>query len=469
LQLLLFNISMRIKSTTIYICVTFLFKLLQKSLIKRNKLGDLMQIHSKSKIIGKNKIAAKQATFEKGSGCLSMLNNKGWNLLAEEVSFPIAVINENYLLNNAQWMQEFSDKSAVKLAPHGKTSMAPYLFKVQLEHGCWGISLATVPQVINASQHGVQRIILANQLVGNYHMKLIADLLLSTELEFYCFVDSLENIHTLGEYFSAKDVSLNILIEIGVSAGRCGWRDAENISVLLDAIEQYPNLCLCGISFYEGVIHGEESESKIKDFIKNISNLLSKTYKENRFDSTNIIVTGAGSAWYDIVAKELMSNNAMQDINYTAIIRPGCYLIHDKGIYQTAQNKVTSRSQLACDISGDLISSLELWAYVHSVPEPGLAVIGLGKRDVAFDAGLPTPEYLYRPGSQKPIKVGKSCQVINIMDQHCMITFDENTSPRPGDLICFSSSHPCLTIDKWRHIGLIDENFIVKRTIETFF
>ena len=112
---------------------------------------------------------------------LNTLTNKGWNLLAEEVSFPIAVINEKYLLNNAKWMQEFSDKSFVKLAPHGKTSMAPDLFKVQLEQGCWGISLATVPQVINASQHGISRIILANQLVGLHHMQLIADLLSTTD------------------------------------------------------------------------------------------------------------------------------------------------------------------------------------------------------------------------------------------------------------------------------------------------
>jgi D-serine dehydratase len=451
------------------LCYFFYFSDDKQTLKKSNKLGDLMEVNSNTEVISNTKIATKQKTFEKGSGCLSMLKNKGWNLLAEEVSFPIAVINENYLLNNAKWMQEFSDKSAVKLAPHGKTSMAPYLFKVQLEHGCWGISLATVPQVINASQHGIQRIILANQLVGNYHMKLIGDLLSTTELEFYCFVDSLENIHALGEYFSARNIRLNILIEIGVPGGRCGWRDAENITLVLNAIELHPNLCLCGISFYEGVIHGEAAEDKIKVFISNIAALISNIHKEKRFDSTDIIVTGAGSAWYDVVAKELVSNNTMQDINYTAIIRPGCYLIHDKGIYQTAQNNVISRSQLACDISGDLISSLELWAYVHSVPETGLAVIGLGKRDVAFDAGLPTPEYLYRPGTPKPIKIGESCQVIHIMDQHCMMKFDKNTSPRPGDLICFSSSHPCLTIDKWRHIGLIDDDFIVKRTIETFF
>ncbi|GAC18243.1 alanine racemase [Paraglaciecola arctica] len=420
--------------------------------------------------IEKNNEAYSQGrAFEKGSGCLTDLNNKGWDLLAEEVSFPIAVIKEKQLLNNAKWMQEFSDRASVKLAPHGKTSMAPELFKMQLEQGCWGMSLATVPQVVNTFEHGVNRIILANQLVGAYHMKLIADLLLTTDIEFYCFVDSIENIHALGKYFSGVNVSLNILIEIGVLQGRCGWRDTQNIDPLLDAIEQYPHLHLCGISFYEGVIHGNDAAEKIVTFINSICTMVGRLYSENRFDIKDIIVTGAGSAWYDIVSRELSSNKDTLGISYIPIIRPGCYLIHDKGIYQAAQNEIISRSQLACDISGELISNLELWAYVHSVPEPGLAVIGLGKRDVAFDAGLPIPEYIYRPGNKKPQAIEGGSEVINIMDQHCMMTFGSKTSLQPGDIVIFATSHPCLTMDKWRRIGLIDSNFVVKKTIETFF
>lgn len=420
-----------------------------------------------------NKNESHPHIFEKGSGSLTGLGAKGWNILAEEVSFPIAVINEKKLLSNAKWMQSFSHSASVKFAPHGKTSMAPALFNMQLEQGCWGISLATVPQVINAFAHGVNRIIMANQLVGAYHMALIADLLSTTDIEYYCFVDSIDNAHALGRYFSQQNIHLNILIEVGVAEGRCGWRDTSNIDVLLDAINEYPALKVCGISFYEGVIHGTDAEQKIIAFIKSLDTLLIKLCSENRLSSNDIIITGAGSAWYDVVAKELLLKQAIindsEHINYIPIIRPGCYLIHDTGIYEAAQNEIIKRSELACDISGDLISSLELWAYVHSVPETGLAIVGLGKRDVAFDAGLPKPEYIYRPGTEKPIKVGQNCHVSKIMDQHCMMQFCDSTSLRPGDLICFSSSHPCLTMDKWRHIGLIDDNFIVRKTIETFF
>ncbi len=410
----------------------------------------------------------KQVAFEKGSGCLTQLHKQGWNILAEEVSFPIAVIKESVLQNNALWMQKFSEAANIKLAPHGKTTMSPDLFKIQLEHGCWGISLATVPQVLNAYHSGIKRIILANQLIGTYHFKLIADLLSQEGIEFYCFVDSIENIHSLGRYFSQRKLPLNILLEIGVDGGRCGWRETDDISALVDVIKQYEVLQLSGVSFYEGVIHGDNVESQVEKFVDRVSQLTNQLAKNHAFHCENIIVTGAGSAWYDVVAKQLIES-LDKKINATAIIRPGCYLIHDTGIYQQAQQAVVERSQLACDISGDLISSLELWAYVQSIPEPGLAIVGLGKRDVAFDAGLPRPEYIYQAKNDRPTVVNDEWQVTKIMDQHCMLTIPKSSSLLPGDLVCFSSSHPCLTIDKWRHIGIVDENFVVRKTIATYF
>lgn len=407
--------------------------------------------------------------FEKGSGNVSTLAKNGWDLLKEEVSFPVAVIKEQNVQNNAKWMQKFSQESMVELAPHGKTTMAPELFKLQIEQGCWGISLATVPQVINASQHGIKRIILANQLIGAFHFKLIADLLTSTDLELYCFVDSAENIHQLGKYFSQRGVVLKILLEIGVEGGRCGWRNTDNVDDVIEAIGEYDCLALSGVSFYEGVIHGEQAQSKIENLINNVYKLTTKLHQQKLFTQDEVIITGAGSAWYDVVASQFKNMPLISGLICRYIIRPGCYLIHDTGIYQQAQNDILQRSQFACDIEGKLDSSLEIWAYVQSIPEPGLVIIGLGKRDVAFDAGLPTPEMHYKPEWKVPQKVEKSWQVVEIMDQHCMMKVSSNSGLSVGDLIVFSTSHPCLTIDKWRKLGVINNEYTINKTITTYF
>lgn len=409
--------------------------------------------------------------LEKGSGDLQALSGQGWNILAEEVSFPIAVLREKDIYHNARWMQEFSEQAKVKLAPHGKTSMAPELFQLQLNSGCWGMSLATIPQVVNAYHQGIKRIILANQLVGRFHCQQLLTLLKDDDFEFYCFVDSIENIQWLGEFFDNKNVTLNVLIEIGVEGGRCGWRDTNNIDNLAECINQFPHLQLAGISFYEGVIHGDNAESKIIEFIDNIKQIFVQLRDKQSFRQQEVIITGAGSAWYDIVAKQLTTGT--QPLSFTPIIRPGCYLIHDTGIYQDAQNTVISRSKVACDITdkvdGDLTSSLTVWAYVYSVPENGLAIIGFGKRDAAFDAGLPTPELHFRPGEQSPKKSPEHWQLTKIMDQHCMMVIGEDDDIKPGDLMCFSTSHPCLTLDKWRKIAIINDEYCVTKQMTTYF
>src|SRR6201997_1372728 len=55
----------------------------------------------------------------------------GWNLLREDLSLPSAVLYRDRLEHNLAWMQRFMDAYKVKLAPHGKTTMAPRLFEIQ--------------------------------------------------------------------------------------------------------------------------------------------------------------------------------------------------------------------------------------------------------------------------------------------------------------------------------------------------
>ncbi len=61
----------------------------------------------------------------------------------------------------------------------------------------------------------------------------------------------------------------------------------------------------------------------------------------------------------------------------------------------------------------------QLWAYVQSIPEPDRAIIGLGKRDSAFNAGLPEPAKHYRPGSDAPRDVSayEGWEIFGLMDQ----------------------------------------------------
>ncbi|MFS1860540.1 amino acid deaminase [Vibrio lentus] len=395
---------------------------------------------------------------------VSQSENGVYRLINEDVSLPVAVIKQSALTNNLNWMQSFADHHQVKLSPHGKTSMTPDFFRQQLENGAWGITVATPAQAEVAAMAGAKRIIMANQLVGKTNMAIIEQLIREFDVEFYCCVDSSVNVQQLSQYFANTQQMLKVLIEFGVPGGRCGCRSPEEVLELAQFIQDTPALSLAGIEVYEGVIHGDNAEQDIRTFLNQALTSV-ESLASDALIAGQPIITGAGSAWYDVVA-ECLANLT----DYLAIIRPGCYAIHDTGIYLDAQSKVLQRAQVnqgyACELGGDLESALEVWAYVISRPEPTKLVVGLGKRDVAFDAGLPIAERGYRNGEAISVKGLTSTAV---MDQHTFVETDGSSEIEVGDMIAFSTSHPCLTFDKWRYIAISDDDHQVTNWVETCF
>ncbi|WP_423758426.1 amino acid deaminase [Burkholderia sp. NLJ2] len=391
-----------------------------------------------------------------------------WNLLAEDVSLPAAVLYEDRIEHNLNWMQAFVQQYGVKFAPHGKTTMAPQLFRRQLDAGAWGITLATAHQTQAAYHGGVRRVLLANQLVGRHNMTIIAGLLSDPDFEFFCLVDSAESVDQLGSFFGDAKKSLNVLLELGVPGGRAGVRDAAQREAVLAALARYPDtLKLAGIELYEGVL---KEEGEIRTFLQGAVALTRELADAGRFARTPAILSGAGSAWYDVVAEEFAKAS---DAGFAEVVlRPGCYLTHDVGIYKKAQTDVFARNPIARTMGEGLLPALQLWAYVQSVPEANRAIVALGKRDAAFDAGLPEPARHFRPGrdtAPRDVAATEGWAVTGMMDQHAYLQIPPGADVKVGDMVAFDISHPCLTFDKWRQVLVLDPQFRVTEVVETFF
>ena len=388
----------------------------------------------------------------------------GANLL-RDVSLPALVLHREALEHNIRWMQDFANNSGAELAPHGKTSMMPALFRRQLDAGAWGITLASATQVRAGYAHGVRRILMANQLVGTPNMALIADLLADPDFDFYCMVDHPDNVADLGAYFASRGLRLNVMIEYGVVGGRCGCRTEQEVLELANVVSAQPALALTGIEGYEGVIHGDHAESGIRAFASSLVRLAVELQDSGAFAIAKPIITASGSAWYDLIAESFEAQNASG--RFLSVLRPGSYVAHDHGIYKEAQCCVLERRS---DLHEGLRPALEVWAHVQSLPEPGFAVVALGKRDVAYDAGLPVPLRRYQAGVVPAVSddVG-ACKVTAVMDQHAFMTVAPGVELRVGDIISFGASHPCLTFDKWRVGCLVDEQLNVIETMETCF
>ena len=409
--------------------------------------------------------------LNKGLGALSAALEPGqvrqldWNLLGEDLSLPAAVLYQDRLLHNLKWMQDFIAAYGVRLAPHGKTTMAPRLFEMQLQAGAWGITVATAHQALVACTHGVRRVLMANELVGKENMAIIARLLDDPGFEFYCLVDSAAQVEHLGAYFSMQDRRLHVLLELGVTGGRAGIRDDQQLDKVLAALERWKETVLLdGIEIYEGVL---DDEASIRAFLQHAVGVGRMLQEKKRFQRAPFLLSGAGSSWYDVVAEEFTSARLGDLVEI--VLRPGCYLTHDVGSYRKAQQRILEHNPIAQRMHSGLIPALHIWAYVQSVPEDQKAIIGLGRRDAAFDSGLPVPVLHYRPGDAKPGAAPAHWETTKLMDQHAYLKIAAGDDIHVGDMIGFDICHPCLTFDKWRTLPILDANFNVIEVIQTFF
>ncbi|HGU6525395.1 TPA: amino acid deaminase [Klebsiella pneumoniae] len=386
------------------------------------------------------------------------------NLLAEEVCLPAALLKKSALENNISWMQRYADARGVSLAPHGKTTMTPWIFQAQQRAGAWGIGVGSAWQDSAAMASGIQRVLMVNQLVGKANMQVVAQLKAHYRaVDFICCVDSEVNVRTLSAFFADQGQTLDVLIELGVPGGRCGCRSVDDALALAQRVSDLPGLRLRGLELYEGVLHGDDPQPQVEALLQQAAALACRM--EPLVDG-EFILTGAGTVWYDVVCNIWLA--AAKPRHCRIVIRPGCYITHDRGIYDLAQQALIARDPIACDLAGDLTSALELMAMVQSVPEADRAVVNFGKRDCAFDAGLPQPIAHYRNGQELALRA-ESIVSTGIMDQHCMLRLAPGSDVQVGDILLFGTSHPCLTFDKWKTLLLVDDDYNVLDELDTLF
>jgi len=394
-------------------------------------------------------------------------------------TYPLLILRETALAGNLEAMAAYCAQAGVALAPHGKTAMSPELAARQLAHGAWGITVATIGQLRAYRAFGFPRLLLANELVDEAGITwLAAELAADPGFEAYCYVDSPEGVAILDQVLTRRPAGrrLPVLVEIGHASGRTGCRTDAQALAVARAAAATGTLRLAGVAGYEGSIGaGSQTQTleEVASFCRRLRALagqlrgqLGRLGSGQRADGgEEFIVTAGGSAFFDVVTRELTAggpdpNTGVSGI--TAILRSGAYLAHDHGYYGTVSP--VSRGAAHAPV---LRPALELWAQVLSRPEAGLAVLGAGRRDAGFDKGLPVPLRAVRRGGNAA-DLSES-QLTELNDQHAYLRLDPGTELAPGDLVCLGISHPCTTFDKWRVIPVVNDDDRVTDMVHAFF
>ncbi|MGA7203120.1 MAG: amino acid deaminase [Specibacter sp.] len=392
-----------------------------------------------------------------------------------DLQTPLLTLDATAMAANIGSMARWCTGKGVQLAPHGKTTMAPQLWREQLDNGAWGITLANASQLRVAHAFGLRRVMVANSLTDPQAITWLAAAQ-GPDFSVVSWVDSLQTVALQEATLSAVPGSvIDVIVELGGQGGRTGIRGVAQGLELARAVSAAAHLRLVGVGGYEGSLaHTADSDAlaRVRGYLADVKELHELLLAENLYaPGADIIVTAGGSAYFDDVVDVLGACASDGDNDggprIEVVIRSGAYLVHDDGFYRGISpfNRGTQTGVQP------FTSAMHGWARVVSAPEPGLAILDAGKRDLPVDEGLPEPQLLGRAlGGAMTALTGATISAVN--DQHSFLRFNpETTTVAIGDVVRLGLSHPCTAFDKWTLIPVLASanDHRVVDLIHTFF
>jgi len=374
-------------------------------------------------------------------------------------TWPLLTLDEAALDHNITTVAGAFAAGGVEHAPHVKTHMSRGIWERQAAAGAWGATVATPAQLRTVLGWGVpgagRRVFVANELVDARDVAWLRSALTDGAAdEVWLYVDSGYGVDLLAAGFAgaAPEVlaRLGVLVELGVPGGRTGVRTVSDAVVLAVRVHD-AGLRLAGVAGYEGPVAGGTSEEELAAVGRWCDDLRSVGAQIGGLVQGPTVLSAGGSAFADVVTRHLavpVRDAAGVDVPTRVVLRSGAYVTHDHGHYL----RTDPWTRLGAEA---LRPAITVWASVLSAPEPGLAICGMGRRDVSFDIDLPTPLVVRRPDAAGRLGEARDLagmRVTALNDQHAYLATDPTGGPAlaPGDVVGFGISHPCTTLDKYR-------------------
>jgi D-serine deaminase-like pyridoxal phosphate-dependent protein len=356
----------------------------------------------------------------------------------------------------------------VDLAPHGKTSMAPALWRAQLAAGAWAVTVATPWQLAVALDAGVPRVLVAGPLLdARVHALAASSLAGGGAQRVLAWADGADVVAATAAARAASGADegagsppLDVLVELGAPGRRTGARSVDAALATARAVAAAPGLRLAGVAGYEGALVHDATPASldvVRAWLRELRALHLRLRDEGLLAGLGgeaSAVSAGGSAYFDLVAEELadLHDPLGEDGPPTrVVVRAGASVAHDDGFYATVTPALRGTGPA-------LRAGLHGWARVISRPEPGLALLDAGKRDLPFDEGLPVAQAVRRGGRgpAEPLATGEATTTA-LNDQHLFLRLTGDAERLAvGDVVRLGLSHPCTAFDRWGLLPVLD-------------
>lgn len=349
------------------------------------------------------------------------------------VSYPHMAVDLDAVDHNIALMADWAARHGAGLAPHVKTTMSASIAGRQVAAGAARLTVATVGQAEAVLSWGHRRLLIANEVVEPGALERLRSWIDGDEsADVICLVDSAEGIGQAERVFARSPRGLPVMVDVGTPGGRTGVRDPRAAGQLGEAAAAARGLRLVGVAGYEGVVPSRRDDATlgaVDEHCRRTGAVFAGL--RDRYETPAPVLSMGGSVFPDRVTAALPAADLVP--GGLLLLRSGCYVTHDHGIYARAS-----------PVAG-LKPAITIRAMVLSAPEPGLVVLGAGKRELPHDAGMPVVLSAADLAGQP--RAGVSGVVTNLFDHHAVLT--GATGLRVTDVVELGVSHPCSAFSRW--------------------
>ena len=337
----------------------------------------------------------------------------------EELDTPTLLLDRAASDRNLAKMAAFFRDRSAKLRPHFKNHKCATLAKRQLAAGsAIGITCAKLGEAEILVDHGVNNVLVANQVVGEAKTARLARL--AKRAHVGVAVDHIDQAAAISRAASAVGSTVHLLIEVDIGMGRCGVAPGAAALDLARRLADLPGVRFAGLQAYEG--HLVNVLDRAERATRSRAALQLAVDTRRMIEATGIAVgciSGCSSATYD-------STGTLEGVDE---VQAGTYATMDRQYHRLAPE---------FDIA------LSVLVRVISRPTANKAVLDVGVKGVGSEFGVPS------------LRDFPDVEIPNFgAEEHAV--FQNVPDWRIGQVLHLIPSHACTTCNLYREL-VVHEN-----------
>lgn len=341
----------------------------------------------------------------------------------DEVDTPALLLDRAASDRNLARMADFFRDRPAQLRPHFKNHKCTTLAKRQLARGsAIGMTCATLREADILVAHGIDNILIANQVVGEGKTSRLAQL--AKQARLCVAVDHLDQAVAISGAAHAAGSIVHLLVEVDIGMGRCGVAPGEPALELARELVSLPGVQFEGLQAYEGHLVNVADRDERREKARAAMQLAVDTRRLIEAAGLPVAcISGCSSATYD----------ATGTMTGVTEVQAGTYATMDRQYHTLAP---------------EFEIALSLQVRVISRPSPRKAVLDIGVKGAGSEFGVPAiRDY---PDVEIPyFRAEEHVVAHNVPDW------------KIGQLVQLIPSHACTTCNLHREIVVYDKGRVV--------